>query len=156
MKNKFITLSSLLFGLLLVSSCEKIPSNGGELVDITVDIAFKDEFNNDLLNPTSPNHYSLDSIHVYDIYNGEISQRDFGGDNPQGWSVFKIDSLRSYYFGIALDVDTTLLELNSHTTDMITCEISRESGNVIVHKVWYNGNLKWQNYGTPRLFTIDK
>jgi len=151
MKNIVIALMVII--TLFISNCSKNPIT----VMTSMDIAYKDKLGNDLLDSSTQNHYSTDSIHVYNVVNGIKKERYYGNlDNPRLWSIFKIDSLNTYFLGIGLEVDTTLLELNKRTTDTLTCIIDKSNGNRILRKFWYNGVLKWDNVLYPQEITIIK
>jgi hypothetical protein len=148
MKTIHIILIAVIFSLL--GNCKKDPSKSA-VVSMHVDIAYNDKLGNDLLDPTRQNHFSSDSIHVFNVVNGikkEVYYPNY--DAPHNFVIYKNDSLKSYYLKLFLETDTTLLVLNKTITDTVTCT----SENWILIKAWYNGVFECD--GGYQTFTIIK
>ena len=155
MKKSLILLMAIF--TIFLANCSKEP-NKGAIVDINVKIAYKNDMNNDLLVTDIQNHFSSDSIHVYNVNNRVKVERFYGNlDNPRLWEVYKDKITDTNFLIVGVETDTTLLELNGRTIDTLTCVIEKSIGNTILKKVWYNGVLKWgEIYEVPRVFTIVK
>lgn len=152
MKNILITF--LIIIPLFISNCKKGPGKSA-FVSMHVDIAYKDKLGNDLLDPTRQNHFSSDSIHVFNVVNGikkEVYYPNY--DAPHNFVIYKNDSLKSYYLKLFLETDTTLLVLNKTITDTVTCTSEKSNGNWILIKAWYNGVFECD--GGYQTFTIIK
>jgi len=95
-------------------------------------------------------------MHLYNVVNG-VKKEVYNGhyDNPRNFVIELNHTTHIYYLAVFLEVDTTLLQLNSNTTDTITCEFATGC-NQIVSKVWYNEKLEWDDMSVPRAFTIVK
>ena len=155
MKN--ILTFSLIAITIFLFSCQKEPVNT-TIVSMKVDIAYQDVSGTDLLNPASPNHFSADSIHVYNVVDGVKEERYYSNlDNPTLWDITKPDSSNNYYLRVDVETDTTIIALNKTISpDTLSCSIDRDHGNFIITKVWYNGDLKWSDNMTPREFVITR
>ncbi|MBE0651697.1 MAG: hypothetical protein IH595_12770 [Bacteroidales bacterium] len=127
-----------------------------DVFDTNVEITYKNTEGLDLLNLSTPNHFSADSMHLYNVVNG-VKNEVYNGhyDNPRNFVIELNNGTHIYYLAVSLEADTTLLQLNGHITDTITCDFSAGC-NKIVNKVWYNGKLEWDNMSEPRAFTIIK
>ena len=152
MKKSLILLMTII--TIFLVNCNKDPNT---VVDIDVQIAYKNDMNKDLLDADIQNHFSSDSIHVYNVNNGVKTERFYGNlDSPRLWEIYKDKNTDTNFLIVGVETDTTLLKLNSHTIDTLTCVIEKSNGNTILKKVWYNGVLKWGDYEVPRIFTIVK
>ena len=152
MKTIHIILIVVIFSLL--GNCKKGPSKSA-YDSMHVDIAYKDKLGNDLLDPTRQNHFSSDSIHVFNVVNGikkEVYYPNY--DAPHNFVIYKNDSLKSYYLKLFLETDITLLVLNKTITDTVTCTSEKSNGNWILIKAWYNGVFECD--GGYQTFTIIK
>jgi len=153
---KTILITSMVIITLFLSNCTKEPNNAA-IVGTFIDIGFKDKLNNDLLDPSTPNHYLSDSIRLYSIKNGiktEVFHANY--DDPRNFNIYKNDSLKMYRIMVYFDTDTTLLKLNSRITDTISCITERANGNWLLKKLWYNGVLKWDDIMLPQEIIITK
>ncbi|MGD0341308.1 MAG: hypothetical protein ABSA76_06345 [Bacteroidales bacterium] len=119
------------------------------IVETDVDIGYKNNIGEDLLDTATQNHFSVSSIHVYNVV------KDIKNENHD-LIVYNNESLNQYFLKVFLEFDTTLLKLNELDTDTITCVIDRSHHDTIIRKVWYNGILKWDDRRVPRSFTILK
>jgi len=136
----------MFFIIFFVINCKKEQGKGA-IVEIGVEIVYKNNLGEYLLDPTIPNHFSLNDMHVYNVQNGKKIERYYPMlDNPRMLAIFKDTTSKPIKYGldVACEVDTTLLALNQNVTDTIVCSIDKSNGNTIVRKVWYNGVLKWQ------------
>ena len=152
MKTIHIILIVVIFPLL--GNCKKGPSKSA-YDSMRVDIAYKDKLGNDLLDPTRQNHFSSDSIHVFNVVNGikkEVYYPNY--DAPHNFLIYRQDSLMTYYLRLFLETDTTLLVLNKTITDTVTCTSEKSNGNWILIKAWYNGVFECD--GGYQTFTIIK
>jgi hypothetical protein len=145
----------LLISVLTAGSC-KLESPNEVVIDNKVDIYYMNSLREDLLDTAVTGSFKTDSIHLYNVVRGvkmEVSNR---ADYPHNFFIRKNEEFKKYVLRVFLEVDTTLLELNRSTTDTITCLFDRSEDNFIIRKVWYNGNVKWEDYATSREFTIMK
>ncbi|MBE0649268.1 MAG: hypothetical protein IH595_00355 [Bacteroidales bacterium] len=145
--------------LLIIGSCKKV-NKPEPIVAVGINVAYKDNLGNNLLDSATPNHYSIANMHVFYLENG-VKEEYYNGkmDNPKGLKIFQ-DSTGEYVLGIGLNSfraenDTTLLQLSNTDIDTIVGTIDKSNGDIILKKVWYNGILKWE-YGTYPSITIVK
>jgi len=140
---------------LFFSNCKR-DSSTASVVTTAMDIAYKDNLGNDLLDPLIQNYFKQSNIHVYtvldnvktEVYNPSMTY-------PNGFRIYKNDELNQFFMTIYLESDTMLVQLNQNTTDTITCSIDKSNGNQILRKFWYNGTLKWE-FGVSQTITIIK
>lgn len=152
MKTLLISFISLL--ILFLGGCKK---DGSVYVAQYVDIAYTDNLNKDLLDPSDSNGFSFSNIRVFSLINNvkaEIYHANL--TYPRDIMLYKNESLNQYFLRVTLEQDTTLLQLNPNITDTITCTIDRSEGNSIIKKVWYNGDLKWEYGKVGAVITIRK
>lgn len=138
---------------LLFSYCKK--ENNGSVVTTYIDIAYKDDGGNDLLNPSNINYYAPSNIHIFTLIDGvktEVNNPQMA--NPHDFMIYKNNSLNQYFIRVFLH-ETTLLQLNQDTTDTLTCTIEKTNNSEVLTKLWYNGTLKWE-VGVPHTITIIK
>jgi len=145
----------LLISVLIAGSC-KLESPKRVIIDNKVDIYYKNSSNEDLLDTAVTSSFTADSIHLYNVVAGVKKEVNNRADYPHNFLIYKNEDLQKYVLSVFVEVDTTLLELNRNITDTITCAIEISEENFIIRKVWYNGNLKWDDYAVSREFIIMK
>jgi hypothetical protein len=145
----------LIFSVLIAGGC-KLESPNEVLIDNKVDIYYINSRHEDLLDTAVNGSFTTDSIHLYNVLRGVKKEVNNRADYPHNFYIYKNEELQKYILRVFLEVDTTLLELNRNITDTITCVFERSEDNFIIRKVWYNGNLKWDDYAVSREFTIMK
>jgi hypothetical protein len=139
---------------LFLNNCKK-DSKGNSVVEINIDISYKDALGNDLLDVTKQNHFSSDSIMLYSLINGKKIEILYPNlSHPKMFYIYKNDSLNLNLLRVSLEQDSTLIELNKRIIDTITCTIDKSNGNEILRKVWYNSVLKWEYGVTPQITII--
>lgn len=159
-KHKAIRMKKDIFLLLLISvliavSC-KLEWPSEVVIDNKVDIYYINGRNEDLLDTAVNGSFTADSIHLYNVVRGVKKEVYNRADYPHNFFIYKNEELQKYVLRVFLEVDTTLLELNRHITDTLTCLFERPDNDFIIRKVWYNGNVKWDDYAVSREFTIMK
>ena len=151
---------------LFLTNCKKDSKDNSiaNTYSTSINIAYKDNLGNDLLDTFKQQHFSVADFHIYYLINGKKTEVN----NPvSNWSkaIYKpsFDSLNEYLLRVELyensdvNIDTTLLKLNSTTIDTITCTYFRTTGLTVIAKVWYNGVLKWDFANNlPPIITIIK
>jgi hypothetical protein len=145
----------LLVSLILAGAC-KLDSPTEVIIDNTVDISYINSAHEDLLNTAVIGSFTADSIHLYNLNKGVKTEVNNRVDYPHNFFIYRDDEFQKYDLQVFIEVDTTLLELNKTTTDTIVCLIARSANTFIIRKVWYNGNVKWDDYAVKREFTILK
>lgn len=145
----------LLISVLIVTSC-KLDSPDDVIIDNQVDIYYSNILQEDLMDTAVTGSFYADSIHLYNVVKGVKKEVINRADYPHNFVIYKNAELQKYVLRVFLEVDTTFLQLNSHITDTITCVFQRSYTSLIIRKVWYNGNLKWDNYAVSREITIIK
>ena len=153
--NPRIRLLCLLISALAAGSC-KLDSPHQVLIDNKIDIYYSNSQHEDLLDSAVIGSFTTDSIHLYNVVMGVKMEVNNRADYPHNFFIYKNEELNKYVLRVFLEVDTTFLELNRNITDTITCVFNKSEYNFIIRKVWYNGNLKWDDYATSREFTITK
>lgn len=153
---------------LLLTNCKKHTSDQTTF-DVSIGVAYKDKSGKDLLDPTSPVHYSDGDIRIYHLKKG-IKKEVVLTPNLDQYNkskIFKDDSHNTYVLGVDLTdtammrdiniMDTTIVELNKNTVDTVIAEIGNKPNSTVVLKVWYNGVLSWDlNSGAFPLIVIEK
>jgi hypothetical protein len=154
-KNNITRVACLLIPFLIAGSC-KLESPNQVVIDNKVDIYYINSLHEDLLDTAVSGSFTPDSIHLYNVVSGVKMEVNNRADYPHNFFVYNNEEFKKYVLRVFLEVDTTLLELNRNITDTITCVFDRSENNFIIRKVWYNGNVKWDDYATSREFTIMK
>jgi hypothetical protein len=153
----------LILLVFLLVSCNN-NSEDMDVMETNIDLKLTDNSGKDLLNPIYTNSYNNNNISL--IYNENDVEQIYYCDNcdPQkGYYFYERDN---YYvirlfpnYKIQSDNSDpiTFIQWNETERDTIQCHIERnESGSSIVcTKVWYNGDLVWDNQG-ERYFTVIK
>lgn len=145
----------MLISFLLANSC-KLESPNEFVIDNNVDIYYIDSQQEDLLDTAVNGSFTADSIHLYNVVRGVKKEVNNRADYPHNFFVYRNEELQKYVLRVFLEVDTTYLELNSNITDTITCKFEKSEDSFSIRKVWYNGNVKWEDYAASREFTIMK
>ena len=145
----------LLISVLIAVSC-KLESPNEVVIDNKVDIYYINSRHEDLLDTAIAESFTADSIHLFNVVRGVKKEVNNRADYPHNFFIYKNEELQKYVLRVFLEVDTTFLELNRHITDTITCAFERSDNNFIIRKVWYNENVKWDDYAVSREFTIMK
>jgi hypothetical protein len=126
-------------------------------VDIGLEISVVDKSGNDLLDPANPNSFKEKDIRIYYLINGVKEEVFFPNyDHPRNFYIDKRDKV--YNMILFLNDPITYIQWNNLDTDTIQCVINKEGGGelTICRKVWFNGELRWDNYSTERYIKIVK
>jgi hypothetical protein len=145
----------LLISVLMAGGC-KLESSKQFVIDNKVDIYYINGSNEDLLDTAVSGSFTADSIHLYNVVQGVKKEVNNRAEYPHNFYIYKDDNLQKYVLWVFPEVDTTLLQLNRNITDTITCAFEKSEDKFFIRKVWYNGNLKWDDYAVSREFTIMK
>lgn len=113
------------------------------IIDVDVQIYYKNELNEDLINSNSD--YAESKIKVY-YKNGDNYDYIYNSnlDDPNMHNLYKDESGRlilnvypsNYYEG---DHSITLIELNPNTVDTLICEFELDDNREICKNAWING-----------------
>jgi hypothetical protein len=145
----------LLISVLIAGSC-KLESPNEFVIDNHVDIYYINSRHEDLLDTAVIGSFTTDSIHLYNVIRGVKKEVNNRVNYPHNFFVYMNEELQKYVLRVFLEVDTTYLELNRNITDTITCRFEKSEDNFFIRKVWYNGNVKWDDNAVSREFTIMK
>ena len=145
----------LMISFLIAGSC-KLDSPNQVVIDNNVDIYYINNRQVDLMDTSVIGSFKTDSIHLYNVVRGVKKEVNNRVDYPHNFFIYKNEELQKYVLRVFLEVDTTFLELNRNITDTITCSFERSENSLIIRKVWYNGNVKWDDFSVSREFTIMK
>ena len=143
------------FSLFLASGC-KLESPGEVVIDNKIDIYYMNSRQEDLLDQDITGSFAADSIRLYNVERGVKKEVNNRTDYPHNFFIYKNEAFQKYVLRVFIEVDTTLLQLNSSITDTIVCSFDRSGDNFIISRVLYNGYVKWDNYAISREFTILK
>jgi len=158
MKNLFLLL--VILNLLGCSDDDKhdVTPQQAMYVDSQVYLAFKNAQGQDLLAPSTVNHFKEEDIRLYYVRDGVKREvYDPLMDMPRNLRIE--DYKDGYILRVATDEPPynvlkaageavtgealTLLKLNESTTDTIRTAWERRPGSFINTKLWYNGELRW-------------
>ncbi|GAB3017305.1 hypothetical protein GCM10027051_22590 [Niabella terrae] len=105
----------------------------------------------DLLNPQNQNAYDTSAIKTYYSKNGTFYEVFEGNlDRPRMFSIYKHPDGR-YRIGIGLNIEKTeeypitLIKWSDTDTDTLKGAFYRTPSSILVTKVWFNGELKWEH-----------
>lgn len=152
----------LILGI-IISSCSK-KSQEMAVLDTYIDIKLTDMSGNDLLNSQSPNSYNNSNIEIFYLQNGSEQFYYCGNcDHQKGYYFFERDN--KFVMRLFANFESqnnnsnpiTYIQWNESDRDTIQCKYYRSgNGNSInCTKVWYNGEIAWENQG-ERIITIIK
>jgi hypothetical protein len=145
-----------LFILFLLAGGCKLKSPAEVIIDNNVNIYYINNLQEDLLDTAIRGCFTPDSIHLYNVVHGIKKEVNNRADYPHNFVVLRNEDIQKNVLIVFLEVDTTYLELNKNITDTIVCAFDRSEDRFIIRKVWYNGNLRWDNYAISREFTVSK
>lgn len=154
----------LLFAIAMAAMLSSCNSESQEqfVVSGSVDISVKDKDGSDLLNPDNENSLDINLIKIYYEIGGkkiEVNEPDL--DHSKGFFITR-EHENGYRIVIHLNMDIneeyplTYIEWNPDDTDTIKCLIERTWNTEICKKVWFNGEIVWDDYSTERFFEILK
>jgi len=150
--------------IILVSSCSKENNNASDVVDTTIVFHLSDKSGNDLFDPTKVYTLNTQNTRMYYLINGQEVEAFCGNCGNPRMFAFGQDNIR---YGFIFSPNSTeqlnntepitYIQWNETDRDTIQCHIARsKSGSSIVcTKIWYNGELVWNNVGN-REFTVIK
>jgi len=157
----------LVLQIAFLSSCKKNYKQGPVVIDTGVDIWYQNGQQN-LFGPQNP-VYSLQDVSLFYLINGTPIQVYNGNFDDPTKGVRLYEDTENKVNIISVLSNTNLQNLKSETvikigkaiSDTITCEFQKPNeASLIVTKVWYNGELKWDiskgsnNEFPTRLFKI--
>lgn len=149
----------LLIAGVLVSACSD-PEICCTNIDTAMTIGYYNDKGINLFD--MENGYDIDKIKVYHFKDGEWKiNYDANLDNPRGIGLIEGEgetllSVFPSYTEVKDGYTETKIEFSEDDADIIRTEIDYSNGNEIATKVWYNGELKWDDRGTERTFYITK
>ena len=150
----------LVLGMIFIS-CSKGEDEPmyGVVVDTSVLIKYLDENGNNLLN----DGINESDINIYHKINNEwVKYYEGNLDYPKGIRIDERENEKYLILFVSIEVnesdlsETKIEFSNYNKSDIVKSEIDFSGNNIIVRKVWYNGDLKWESYDTERMFEIIK
>lgn len=155
----------LILPFILIVACEKENHNAQSVLDVNIYITVWDIAGHNLLDPGYMGSFKEDSIKLFYLING-VTEEVYNPNQlyPRNFDIFNDiwpDS-SIYKIQISPNIDDsslkpiTYIQWNSYDTDTIICEYRREKGLISCTKVWFNGQLKWDDNKTSRTFQIVK
>lgn len=121
----------------------------------------------DLLDPASNVSIDTSNIHVsYEMKNGNKKLiNDLNLDASKGFHLIEPEETQTDKYGFQLflntdyidkeDISYTYIEWSPTDTDQIKSQFIRENNNLLVSKVWVNGELSWERTN-PQIVLILK
>ena len=155
--NKLIT--TIIIGL-IVCACSSDNSDCCTVIDIGMDIKYVNQAGENLFD--IENGLDIEEIKVYyKIENEWELHYSYNLDSPKGISLIQRGEETYLRLTPSIDIVTdgyseTKIELSSEESDVIRTMIDNSQPNVIVTKVWYNNDLKWEAYEDERMFEVVK
>lgn len=156
----------LILQIAFLSSCKKHYKQGPVVIDIGVDIWYQNGQQN-LFGPQNP-VYSLQDVSLFYLINGtamEVNNSNL--DAPKGVRLYEDAENKANIISVSPNTNLqnlkseTVIKIGKEISDTITCEFQKPNeASLIVTKVWYNGELKWDvskgsnNEFPTRLFKI--
>lgn len=158
----------MILQIAFLTSCRH-DKNGPVVIDTAIDIWYQSGQQN-LFGPENPVYKPADIFLFYLVNSIPMEVNNGNSDAPRGIRLYE-DAVNKVNI-ISISPNTNLHNLTSETvikigkdiTDTITCEFKQPNEkSMIVTKVWYNGQLKWDvsrgnnnEFPNRRLFKIDK
>ena len=138
------SISILLLGILIIGNvgCDK-QTDCCTIIDVDVQILYKNELGQNLINSTSG--FEESNIKVYYkngnefeyVYNGNLDSPNMHRiDEDEKGNLIMTIFPSNYYKG---NQSTTLIELNQNEVDTLICEFELGSNREICKKAWLNG-----------------
>ena len=157
---KSVMLIAISLLLLIMGGCKKEKNNIDLIIDNSVNVLYKNDLGNNLLDSTTSNYYSYANMHMFYLDNG-VKKEYYNGkmDAPKGIRILKDTTgeyvLAFYFHGYGVnDTVINFLQLSDTDTDTLVGIFDHYSNGVILTKAWYNGVL-WKPGAGPN-FTIVK
>lgn len=164
---KLLVITTIVF---LINSCEK-EKNDMTIVELTMDISYKDHNGVDLLDPIKENSFKKEQINLYHYIDGESKlfyQENL--DYQKGFNIYKEEGISDYYYlritapndydnGLEMNPyeAITLLELDENIIDTIKCKIEKGENSLVCKQIIYNDIVVWDwEDNIERRFTIIK
>ncbi|MBN3582649.1 hypothetical protein JYB64_09670 [Algoriphagus aestuarii] len=157
MKNLISIVS--IFLLLIVNSCKENEQPTFFTVDMMAFITVLDKQGNNLLDPNQEGAYDFRDIKIYYKRNGIMEEfYEAHLDMPRNFRIDPPEFERDYIMALVLDSEKTVIQWNKTEADTIQAEIQDDASSVIVQKVYFMGELKWDGETATkgRGFTIIK
>jgi hypothetical protein len=160
------TLSLFLMSGLIVlqSAChnEEPGPCGCTNIDVVTRIVITDDENRNLLDPATPGHFNADDIRIYYVREGERKEAFQANlDNPRFFAIEQYGSDNEYTMKLFPDMEvrntevtTTIVKWNSAIEDTVECEIFKNDNTISITKVWYNGELAYDQQKTVQGVTV--
>ncbi|MGN7203769.1 hypothetical protein ACTHQF_05800 [Pedobacter sp. SAFR-022] len=152
-------MKKLIYGSLLVllSSCAK--DNPGSCcmnVQGTLNIVYKNAEGQNLLDETTPGHYSTKDMKLFHIIAGQKKfVYNYNSDSPEGMSVIK-EGIPRLHVGFNLNdkgdithqdkevitgESTSIIQLNESVIDTVKIQWQSKPGSLTITKAWYKSKL---------------
>lgn len=149
----------ILLSVFLLSCTEKVSER--VVLDIVVDMAVRDAGGVDLLNPNNANAFNKDLIKlIFEVDGKQNEYYDENLDYRKGFFIYQHENTHRIRVFPNSDhkesFPITYIQWNETDTDTLKCEIDRVGSSKICRKVWFNGELVWDNKGDDRFFEITK
>jgi hypothetical protein len=149
MKNLFSIVSILL--VLLISSCKENEQPQFFTVDMMAFITVVDKQGNNLLDPNQEGAYDPRDIKIFYERDGNMEEfYEARLDMPRNFRIDPPEFDRDYIMALVLDSEKTVIQRNETEADTIQAEIHDNASSVIVQKVYYMGELKWDGETATR------
>lgn len=112
----------------------------------------------DLLNPTTQNNLNNDNIKIFEkVGSNYVEINDVNSDYPKGYQIIEDDL---FYFIPLFKGDFGIIRWNNIDSDTIKLQSKQDGGINRLVKIWYNGELKWDeedtNVSDMRRFQVTK
>jgi hypothetical protein len=135
--------------------CSSDPNPIGVNIDTQVNLVLSNSDGSNLLNPSTPGHFSSDSIKLFYLTNGqkvEVYQSNL--TYPRNFFVAKNESNGEYFIRVFLnegknaligDSTTTYIQWSPARVDTINAIMFKSSNLTTTEKVWINGDVKYDS-----------
>lgn len=147
--------------ILLFSCSSSDPDNCCTIIDTAVKIKYVNENGENLLETEEP--LEISDITVFHKVNSKWEEYYEGNlDHPKG--LMELEMNEEKYLGVSVSISTdndsiseTKLRFPNGDEDIIRTKLNLNANNIIITKLWYDDELKWQTEDkTERHFSIVK
>lgn len=135
---------------LFMASCKE-PEIKGVVVDTEVNLIIKNKDGKNLLDPSTPDHFTSDEIRLFYLKDGQKTEVYYPNlDHPRNFFISQNESNKEYFMRVFVnegtlnqELTTTYIQWRANQVDTLQSMITRQGASVYSDKVWYDKVLKY-------------